>query len=58
MSSFQREHVSLLRRHLHAAATLAQAVADASSPIAMSRSLQVCRLSTRARAWAGRRWSR
>lgn len=35
------EQKSLLRRHLHAAGSLAQAVADAVSPLAMSQSLQV-----------------
>lgn len=43
MSSAEREHVSLLRRHAHAAGSLAQAVADAASPLAMSQSLQVGR---------------
>lgn len=41
LSSAEREEVSLLRRHGHAAGTLAQAVADAASPLAMSQSLQV-----------------
>lgn len=41
MSPAEREQVSLLRRHAHAAGTLAQAVADAASPLAVSQSLQV-----------------
>ena len=36
----EREHVSLLRRHLHAAGSLSQTVADAASPLALSQSLQ------------------
>lgn len=43
MSPAEREQVSLLRRHAHAAGSLAQAVADAASPLAMSQSLQVGR---------------
>ena len=41
MSVSEREHVSLLRRHAHAAGSLAQAMADAVSPLALSKSLQV-----------------
>jgi hypothetical protein len=41
MSGSEREHVSLLRHHAHAAGSLAQAVADAVSPLALSKSLQV-----------------
>lgn len=41
LSGAEREHVSLLRRHAAAAAGLAQAAADAASPLAMSQSLQV-----------------
>ena len=41
MSGSEREHVSLLRRHAHAAGSLAQAMADAVSPLALSKSLQV-----------------
>ncbi|KAL4440079.1 hypothetical protein ABPG75_003080 [Micractinium tetrahymenae] len=41
LSGTEREHVSLLRRHAAAAAGLAQAAADAASPLAMSQSLQV-----------------
>lgn len=41
ISSAERERVSLLRRHAHAAGSLAQAVADAVSPLALSLSLQV-----------------
>ena len=41
MSGSEREHVSLLRRHAHAAGSLAQAVADAISPLALSKPLQV-----------------
>ena len=43
MSLAEREQVSLLRRQAHAAGSLAQAVADAASPLAMSQSLQVRR---------------
>jgi hypothetical protein len=41
MHNAERERVLLLRRHAHAAGSLAQAVADAASPLAMSQSLQV-----------------
>lgn len=41
MSCAEREHISLLRRHLHAAGGLAQVVADAVSPLAVAQSLQV-----------------
>lgn len=41
LSAAEREHMSLLRRHAAAAANLAQATADAASPLAMSRWLQV-----------------
>ena len=41
LSGGEREHVALLRRRAHAAGGLAQAVADAASPLAMSKSLQV-----------------
>lgn len=41
LSGYEQEQVSLLRRHIHAAGTLAEAVANAVSPLAMSESLQV-----------------
>lgn len=41
LAAAEREQVSLLRRHAHAAGGLAQAVADAASPLALSQSLQV-----------------
>lgn len=41
LSAPEREQISLLRRHAHAAGSLAQAVADAASPLALAQSLQV-----------------
>ena len=41
LSDAEREQVSLLRRHAAAAAGLAQAVADAASPLALSQALPV-----------------
>lgn len=46
LSSYEREQVALLRRHVHAAGTLAEAIANAASPLAMSASLQVLCWST------------
>lgn len=43
LTTSEREHIALLRRHAHAAGSLAQAVADAVSPLAMSQSLQARR---------------
>ena len=54
LSFEESERLALLRHHLHAAATVAQAIADASSPLAVASSIQVGGLRGRG-VWAGAR---